>query len=378
MRKLFSSLLLLTLSTTALPFSVQADPFEALTTPTVERYAEQIYSSSKASAMVLVAIDNDQQVFRSYGKIRSGSNQRPRADSLFRIASLTKLMTSEVMVKMNDDGRVNLSDPLSKYAPPGSRVPAYSSGQPIRLQHLATHTSGLPREQPGGASGRAVFTWPTQYDRWRWLQNAHITVPPGAQAAYSNLAYDLLADALAKASGTPYPTLFKEKISDPLGMKDTTYTPSLEQCNRLIVPAHNASPCVSTLAAIGSGGIYSTANDMARWMQQFLNNSSQSRASDVNQLLKMYYQRERLSKVIGMDVPGPASSLGLGWIYMTAHNGLPDIIQKTGGGGGFITYMAMIPGKNVGVFVAVARTGNTRFKNMSNGVNQLVAKLAHN
>lgn len=377
MCKLFHSLLLL-LSTTILSFSVQADPFDALIAPTVDRYAEQIYNSSQASAMVLVAIDNDQQVFRSYGEIRPGSNQRPRPDSLFRIASLTKLMTSEVMVKMNSEGSIKLSDPLSKYAPPGNRVPTYRSDQPIRLQNLATHTSGLPREQPGGVPDRAVFTWPTQYDRWRWLQNANIKVPPGVQVSYSNIAYDLLADALAKASGVPYPTLFKEKVSSQLGMKDTTYTPSSEQCYRLIVPARNASPCVSTLAAIGSGGIYSTADDMAHWMQQFLGNSSQPRSPYASQLLKMYYHRDQLSKVIGMDVPGITSSLGLGWVYMAPHDGLPGIIQKTGGGGGFITYMAIIPEKNVGVFAVVARTGNTKFRNMSDGVNKLVATLAHN
>lgn len=90
----------------------------------------------------------------------------------------------------------------------------------------------------------------------------------------------------------------------------------------------------------------------------------------------MYYQREKLTLVKGMDVPGKASALGLGWVYMAPQNGLPGIIQKTGGGGGFITYMAMIPDKNVGVFAVVARTELTKFTNMSDGVNQLVSELA--
>lgn len=53
-------------------------------------------------------------------------------------------------------------------------------------------------------------------------------------------------------------------------------------------------------------------------------------------------------------------------------------MQKTGGGGGFITYMAMIPEKNIGVFVVVTRTQLTKFTNMSDGVNKLVAELAKN
>ena len=63
----------------------------------------------------------------------------------------------------------------------------------------------------------------------------------------------------------------------------------------------------------------------------------------------MYFQRHDLVSLKGMDVPGQADALGLGWVYMAPKDGLPGIIQKTGGGGGFITYMAMIPAKTSGV-----------------------------
>ncbi len=67
---------------------------------------------------------------------------------------------------------------------------------------------------------------------------------------------------------------------------------------------------------------------------------------------------------------------GLGWVYMKPKNGQPGIIQKTGGGGGFITYMAMNPQANVGAFVVVTRSSLTRFNNMSDGVNELVSELS--
>lgn len=358
------------------PISAFAQQPEPLASQVVDGYAEHIFYNSGAAAMALVTIDNNQQVFRSFGETRPGNDIRPRKDSLIRIASLTKLMTSEVLVKLADERKVSLYDPLRKYAPKGMRVPSYSANQPIVLMNLASHTSGLPREQPGGAPHRDVFTWPTKSDRWQWLKSAKITVPPGVRASYSNLAFDLLADALAQATGKSYPSLLKEKVTQPLGMKDTTYTPSPEQCSRMIVPARGASPCQNSLAAIGSGGIYSTPEDMQRWMQQFLSSATQPRSPYAQQLLKMYYQREKLTMIKGMDVPGKAAALGLGWVYMAPQNGLPGIIQKTGGGGGFITYMALIPEKNVGVFVVVARTELSKFTNMSDGVNQLVSELA--
>lgn len=358
------------------PISAFAQQPEPLASQVVDGYAEHIFYNSGAAAMALVAIDNNQQVFRSFGETRPGNDIRPRKDSLIRIASLTKLMTSEVLVKLADERKVSLYDPLRKYAPKGMRVPSYSANQPIVLMNLASHTSGLPREQPGGVPHRDVFTWPTKSDRWQWLKSAKITVPPGVRASYSNLAFDLLADALAQATGKSYPSLLKEKVTQPLGMKDTTYTPSPEQCSRMIVPARGASPCQNSLAAIGSGGIYSTPEDMQRWMQQFLSSATQPRSPYAQQLLKMYYQREKLTMIKGMDVSGKAAALGLGWVYIAPQNGLPGIIQKTGGGGGFITYMALIPEKNVGVFVVVARTELSKFTNMSDGVNQLVSELA--
>ncbi|QMI04272.1 D-alanyl-D-alanine-carboxypeptidase/endopeptidase AmpH [Citrobacter sp. RHB25-C09] len=352
-----------------------ADPVFA--SDIVERYADHIFYGSAATGMALVVIDGNQRVFRSFGETRPGNNVRPQLDSVIRIASITKLMTSEMLVKMLDQGKVQLNDPLSKYAPPGARVPTYQ-GTPIRLVNLATHTSALPREQPGGAAKRPVFVWPTREQRWNYLSTATLKTAPGTQAAYSNLAFDLLADALANASGKPYTQLFEENITRPLGMKDTTFTPSPDQCKRLMVAEKGASPCNNTLAAVGSGGVYSTPGDMMRWMQQYLSSDFYQRSNQADRMQTLIYQRTQLSRVTGMDVPGKADALGLGWVYMAPKNGRPGIIQKTGGGGGFITYMAMIPQKNVGAFIVVTRSPQTRFTNMSNGINDLVVELSEN
>jgi D-alanyl-D-alanine-carboxypeptidase/D-alanyl-D-alanine-endopeptidase len=353
----------------------QTSPDPVFASEIADRYANHIYYGSGATGMAIVVIDGNQRVFRSFGETRPGNNVRPQLDSVIRIASLTKLMTSEMLVKMLDQGKIQINDPLSKYAPAGARVPTFN-GKPITLVNLATHTSALPREQPGGAAHRTVFTWPTRDQRWNWLATTSLKSAPGTIASYSNLAFDLLADALARAAGKPYPDLFEEQITRPLGMKDTTFTPSPDQCKRLMVAEKGASPCDNTLAAIGSGGVYSTPDDMMRWMQQFLSSDFHRRNTQADRMQTLIYQRTQLTKVIGMDVPGKADALGLGWVYMAPKNGRPGIVQKTGGGGGFITYMAMVPQSNVGVFVVITRSPLTRFVNMSDGVNDLVSELS--
>ena len=358
-----------------MPFAGKAQiaPDPLLSSQIVDRYAEHIFYGSGATGMALVAIDGNQRVFASFGETRPGNNVRPQKDSLIRIASLSKLLTSEVMVKMAERGQIRLDDPLSKYAPAGARVPSYA-GQPIRLINLSTHTSGLPREQPGGKPHRPVFVWPTRSDRWQWLAGAKLKAAPGTDASYSNLGYDLLGDALARAAGMPYPALLQQLITRPLGMKDTTFTPSPEQCDRLMVAEKGASPCNNTLAA----GVYSTPEDMGRWMQQFLDSAVSPRSPQVDRMQTLIYRRDQLAKVEGMDVPGRADAIGMGWVYMGPKNGRPGIIQKTGGGGGFITYMAMVPQHNVGVFVVITRSPLTRFTAMSDGVNDMLAELVGN
>lgn len=371
---------LLALAATALPlYSLAAGPAPdpLLASHIVDRYADNIFYNTKATGMAMVAIDANQRVFASKGAIRPGSSVRPQKDSVIRIASLTKLMTSELLVKLSEQGVVQLNDPLSKYAPAGSRVP-FGAGQTIRLINLATHTSGLPREQPGGKANRPVFVWPTYSQRWHWLNSAQLKAAPGTQASYSNLGFDLLGDALSRAAGVPYPTLLQREITRPLGMKDTTFTPSPEQCRRLMVAEKGASPCINTLAAIGSGGIYSTPDDMGRWMQQFLSSDLSPRTAQADRIQTMIYQRSQLTKVEGMDVPGKATALGMGWVYMAPEDGRPGIIQKTGGGGGFITYMAMVPQYSVGVFIVITRSPHTHFTAMSDGVNNLLTELIGN
>lgn len=103
--KQFSSSLLVA-ALFALPAQSYAQA-EHLAAQIVDQHAEHIFYNSGAMGMALVVIDNNQVVNRSFGETRAGNNVRPRQDSLIRIASITKLMTSEIMVKLADEGSYN-------------------------------------------------------------------------------------------------------------------------------------------------------------------------------------------------------------------------------------------------------------------------------
>ncbi len=187
---------------------------------------------SGAPGMVLVVVRGPDTVIEGYGETAKGNGHEPDAHSLIRLGSITKVFTTEVLGTLVAGGAAGLTDPLQRYAG-DAQVPT-RDGQAITLLDLATHTAGLPREM-GFDPAKPQFTWPTRADRWAWLPKQVLGWTPGSAAAYSNIGFDLLSDALAKAAGKPYADLLHELVTGPLGMADTGFSPDPSQCARLML-----------------------------------------------------------------------------------------------------------------------------------------------
>lgn len=338
----------------------------------------QIFHDTNPPAMVMAIIQNGQVTYHAYGETAKGNHTSPTPDSLLRVGSMSKILASELLVKLADKGALGLTDPLQKYAPPGMTVPEVSHGNPVTLLSLATHTSGLPRLIPGQApAGAAPFTWPDRPARWRWLNQKPTLTAPWEQAQYSNVGYDLLADAMEAAGKKTYLQLMRENVTGPLGMKDTTTQPDGAQCQRLMEGSgiDPAGPCTDTTAAAGNGGMYSTARDMASWMQHLLNirHSDKPALRAVQQA--MYVQRQQLKSITGLDLAGKAQGLGMGWVFIRPSVDSPVMIQKTGGGGGFMSYMVLVPGEKTGIFVSVTKVDLDMFSTLTRETNSLIPLL---
>ncbi len=330
-----------------------------------------MFLDSGAPGMVLVVVRGDATLFRFYGETEKGNKHAPDGASLLRVNSLTKVFTTEVLVSLAADGKLALTDRLQRFAG-DAKVPAFGT-RPITLLDLATHSAALPREMgdlPAGANPRA---WPKREDRWKWLPGYSLPWAPGTVAAYSNIGFDLLADAIEVAGGQPYPELLRAQVTAPLGMTDTGFAPTPEQCARLMVGSGigGPAPCGDTRATEGSGGLYSTANDMARWLRHNL--------ADANGVLALshavYRPRQAIPAAIGFDEASPMAGLGLGWVFVAAQGIQPALLEKSGGGAGFMSYIVFAPGRDVGVFVAVNRVDFPMFFGLTDAVHKLIASL---
>jgi serine-type D-Ala-D-Ala carboxypeptidase/endopeptidase len=330
-----------------------------------------MFLQSGASGMVLVIVRGDRSLVLGYGETEKGNKRTPDGNSLFRLNSITKVFATEVLVSLAADGKLSLADPLQRYAG-RTKVPTFGS-RPITLLDLATHSAALPREMGDAPDGVFHRAWPTREDRWKWLPGYKLPWAPGTIAAYSNVGFDLIADAIETAGGQSYPELLRKRVTAPLGMMDTGFAPTPDQCGRLMTGSGlgGAGPCVYTQATDGSGGLYSTGNDMARWLRHNIEDTDGTLALSH----AIYRQRQALPAAIGFDEAGPMAGLGLGWVTVAAQGIHPALVAKSGGGAGFMSYIAFAPGRNTGVFVAVNRVDFAMFSGLTETANALIANL---
>jgi D-alanyl-D-alanine-carboxypeptidase/D-alanyl-D-alanine-endopeptidase len=248
--------------------------------------------------------------------------------------------------------------------------------KPITLLDLATHTSGLPRELGMAPADTPHFTYPDFDTRWRWLPDQHLRSVPGTAALYSNLAFDFLADALQDATHRQYAALLADRTLKPLHMWNTTFFPSAEQCNRLLAGVRYQGPCTATEETDGSSGLYSTAADMTIWLKYLLGSDSADVPAQSAAAQAIYIEPAKLRRQRGLDHAGEPTGVGLGWIHILPTDSPSTIVQKTGGGAGFETYIAINHERRTAIFLA-ATDGryNTHFR-LYRGANELLLAVA--
>jgi methyl acetate hydrolase len=225
----------------------------------------------------------------AFGRRDGQSDANVALDSIFRIASMTKPVTSAAAMQLVEQGKVSLDQPAAQYLPELAQLQVltgFSGGQPmlrpparpITLRHLLSHTSGL-----------AYPTWHERMFRYNQIR----TVPPGAVAPPVPLMFDPGANwqygysmdwvgrLVETVSGLSLEQYFQRNIFAPLGMKDTSFILPPEKFERL-VGTFNRQPGGTVQGAPrlqpqtpqafnGGGGLYSTAADYVRFIQMFLN-----------------------------------------------------------------------------------------------------------
>jgi D-alanyl-D-alanine-carboxypeptidase/D-alanyl-D-alanine-endopeptidase len=340
-----------------------------------DQRGQAIYQQSASTGMVLVVVRNREVMIKAYGETAPASGHNPDAHSFIRLCSVSKVFTSDLLLKLVADGKVALTDPLQRYAPPGKTVPHAADGTSITLRDLATHTAGLTREVSSYPRKTPHFTFPDYAYRWNWLPDQTLSAPPGTAALYSNAGFDLLGDALASGTNMSFAQLLHDRLLQPLNMWDTTLYPSPEQCSRLLQPIKDEGPCTSTEASGASGGVYSTAADMAKLLQYLLQTPGEPAQPPAGELAVNLVPHE-LKSIQGLSHAGNPTGIGLAWIQLGDPATPSAVMEKTGGGAGFTTYIALNSSRQTGVFVAATWGDGDAKVDIFHEANNLLAALA--
>jgi D-alanyl-D-alanine-carboxypeptidase/D-alanyl-D-alanine-endopeptidase len=337
--------------------------------------AQTIFQQSAATGVVLVEVRGNEVMIRGYGETAPASGRTPDANTEFRLCSISKIFAGDLLTRLSAAGTVSLADPLQRYAPRHVSVPHGPDGRPITLEDLALHTSGLPREVLPTPANVPHFTFPGYAARWAWLPKQKLAADPGTAALYSNVGFDLLGDALASATGKSYAQLLHETLLLPLDMWNTTLVPSKEQCARLMQPIKDEGPCTETLASGSSSGVYSTGADMAKLLKYLLH--APGSPPQPAAALSVYLKTSQLKSVQGLSHAGDPTGIGLGWVQLGDPATPSALLEKTGGGAGFSTYIALIPSRQTGIFLATTWGKGDAQIDLFHEANNLLAALAN-
>ena len=233
-------------------------------------------------AVVLVGRGNVVVFRRAFGNRVVGSRAEPMTvDTIFDLASLTKpIATAASVWKLVERGRLRLWDKVSQFLPEFKTDDKEDAENPVRLFHLLTHTSGLPsyldvKELPGGANPITLEALIHEIAR------AKRSDPPGRTFRYSCLGYVILGYIVREVSGKRLNEFAAENLFGPLGMRDTFYCPAEEFRGR-IAPTEVIEgrplrgvvhdPLARLIGGVsGNAGLFSTADDLARFSMMLLN-----------------------------------------------------------------------------------------------------------
>jgi D-alanyl-D-alanine-carboxypeptidase/D-alanyl-D-alanine-endopeptidase len=364
----------------ALPWPLKASAGQAELDEAVGFAGQVLFLAAKTPALVIGVVRNGQTSIQGFGRRVDGADGEPQGDTLFRIGSITKAFTGQLLASLAADGVVSLADPLTKYVPEFI-APISEGGRPIRLIDLATHSAGLPREvphAPGPPLNPFVAITPEAFTAW--LKANPLLYTPGTSILYSNFGFDLLAQALSSAARQPYSELLAARVLKPLGLADTTFAPSPAQAERLMEGhGFDAAPMPNVPTGqviVGSGGLYSTPRDLLRWLQWHLDRFANERAAERLIDHAAYLWRDGLNAVVGMDESGHMDAMGLAWVIMAPQGDRPLILQKAGGLQGIFSYVAFAPARNIGVMVAINAFDFNAGLAMGKAANDLLAELA--
>jgi CubicO group peptidase (beta-lactamase class C family) len=269
------------------------------------------------------------------------------ADTAFRLGSTTKMFTAAALVQMALDSKINLHRPIGEYVSALDRTIAQ-----LTVDQLLSHTSRLRNDDPPSnradeaALGREVRSWKAK----------HLIATPGDVFSYSNDGYWLAGYVAETLAGKPYASVMEDEILKPLGMARSTFrldmasTYPLAQGHRVSDrKAFVVRPIPDNPAGWPSGALFSTANDLCRWLLALTNDG---RLEGKQVLRKGTFEQLAAAHA---NVPSTRTQYGYG-LSLVEHRGF-NMLEHGGARAGYGSFIRIVPEKQFAIVILTNAQG---------------------
>jgi CubicO group peptidase (beta-lactamase class C family) len=304
------------------PLSAEAEVIAA-----VDAKMKHFVEAKELSGAVTLVADPQKILHLSAVGVSDIGKQIPMAaDSIFWIASMTKPITATAVMMMQEEGRLSVDDPVSKYLP---EFTGDKAG--ITIKQCLAHTSGL-----SDLKQEELQIMTTLAELTPAIVAKPLLFPPGSEWKYCQTGINTAARIVEVVSGKSFPEFLQGRLFDPLGMKDTSFYPVEAQIPRIALAynrtaageleqvdlafLYGKSPSARDRYPVASGGLFSTAPDYLRFAQMILAGGE----SGGKRYLKEESVKQMTSVQTGDLVAGftPGSAWGIGWSIVREPQGV--------------------------------------------------------
>ncbi len=239
----------------------------------VSAYITNSMAEGRVRGLSVVLVDDQTVVWAQGFGMADYENGIPAdADTVYHVGSVSKAFLSTAYMQLLDQGRVNLEAPLVQYIPEFSMLTRFTNSGPVTVRSLLNHHSGIPGDFFNGMITTRVFEdFPAFLINC--LKHDYAFAPVNNRYYYCNNGFVLASEALRRITGTNFPKLTDQTIFRPLGMDASSFLPDKPAILNRLAAAYNTlgrRQPPEILNALGSGSMYSSINDQARYIRMIL------------------------------------------------------------------------------------------------------------
>jgi CubicO group peptidase (beta-lactamase class C family) len=315
----------------------------------------QLMAQKNVPGLAVALVEGEKLVWaEGFGFTDDSKKVKVTADTLFSLMSVSKTFTATGFLIAATKGWLKLDDPLKKYMPTFTVKSRFGADEvnKITFRRLLSHWSGLTGEPPVGNNYHDCAC--TFEDHIKSASDTWLIAPVGERYRYSNLGIDLAGYALGIRSRKPFEQFMKDELFTPLGMTSSTFDQKEALRNPSVARGHVAGREIpdTFFPMVPSGGLYSSANDMAKFVSfHLVGGKVRGRRLIEEELLKVMYTPQFAATKD--EIYGG----GLG-IRAEAWRGA-TILHHGGGGYGYSSYLSWLPEHRIGVVVLANAPGLT-------------------